>query len=469
MTTFINLWDNIRSIIEDESKRFDRKWIIRKRLIDTKLLVMFIFHLVLSKNTSGYGTILSLLWKDCSEADLPLLASKPVSPSSICEARQKLSENVFINIQDKIIENWEKDYNECFLWNNHRVFTNDGSKINLPPGLKKADYETPGKDAYYPQGLLSCLYRAGCALPYAWNLTSQSDERKSCIDLLKKLQPGDILILDRGYYSFELLSECKSRRIIPLFRLPSHVFKKKREENKSNDYLITVYPTNEIKKKVKDNNLDLDLDPISLRIVNYKVKETEMTLATLLLDEKYTTDSISKLYWARWGEEELYKVSKQIIDVEDFHSKTERGVRQELYAHFVLITLTRIAAIQAEIGLNSLEESDSPFVDNNTSKHNDIGVTEKSEEISNDKLTNNRVENHLPPLSLGIIKINFKASMSLLGDKLKSLVITLKYSFQSVLSEFFDDIKKLKYKFRPLRSFPRVSRKPERKWRLKTR
>jgi hypothetical protein len=155
---------------------------------------------------------------------------------------------------------------------------------SYPRELIEAGYDTPGKDAYYPQGLLSCLYRAGCALPYAWNFTSQSDERKSCIDLLKNLPPEDVLILDRGYYSFELLTECKSHGIIPLFRLASHIFKKKRENSRSNDFAITVYPTGEIKKKAKDNDLNLDLDPTSLRIVNYKVKETEMTLATLLLD-----------------------------------------------------------------------------------------------------------------------------------------------------------------------------------------
>ena len=467
MTTFIDLWDHIRDIIEVESNRFDRKWIIRKRLINTKLLAMFIFQLVLSKNTCGYGTILTLLWKDCSDADLPLLASKPVSPSSICEARQKLSENVFINIQDKIIECWEKDYSECFLWNNHRVFTNDGSKLHLPRELIEDGYETPGKDAYYPQGLLSCLYRAGCALPYAWNFTSHGDERKSCIDLLKKMRAGDILILDRGYYSFELLSECKARGIIPLFRLASHIFKKKRVGNKSDDYIITVYPTGEIKKKIKDKKISLNIDPIKLRIVNYRVKGTEMTLGTLLLDDKYTKDSISKLYWARWGEEELYKVSKQIIEVEDFHSKTERGVKQELYAHFVLITLTRISAIQAEIGLNSLDKLDPSIFDNNISKHEETEPVEKTEDLSKDKAVSSVIENYLPPLSLGIIKINFKAAISLLGENIKTLVMTLKYSFQTILNEFFDDIEKLKYKFRPLRSFPRVSRKPETKWRLK--
>lgn len=35
---------------------------------------------------------------------------------------------------------------------------------------------------------------------------------------------------------------------------------------------------------------------------------------------------------------ELYKVSKRIFIIDDFHGQTERGVKQELFAHFVLIT-----------------------------------------------------------------------------------------------------------------------------------
>ena len=56
----------------------------------------------------------------------------------------------------------------------------------------------------------------------------------------------------------------------------------------------------------------------------------------------YKIDEFQKLYHGRWGIEELYKISKVYIDVEDFHSSTERGVKQELYAHLLLINIARI-------------------------------------------------------------------------------------------------------------------------------
>ena len=55
---------------------------------------------------------------------------------------------------------------------------------------------------------------------------------------------------------------------------------------------------------------------------------------------------------ARWGIEELYKVSKNLLSIEDFHAHTERGVKQELYAHFVLITLTRLFSNHSDMQSN---------------------------------------------------------------------------------------------------------------------
>ena len=37
-----------------------------------------------------------------------------------------------------------------------------------------------------------------------------------------------------------------------------------------------------------------------------------------------------------------------MIGIEDFHGQSERGVKQELFAHFVLITLTRLFSNQGE-------------------------------------------------------------------------------------------------------------------------
>ena len=64
--------------------------------------------------------------------------------------------------------------------------------------------------------------------------------------------------------------------------------------------------------------------------------------------EIFPTSCFAEIYHGRWGIEELYKISKMFIEIEEFHVKTERGVRQELYAHILLINLSRFFEYEAQ-------------------------------------------------------------------------------------------------------------------------
>lgn len=48
-----------------------------------------------------------------------------------------------------------------------------------------------------------------------------------------------------------------------------------------------------------------------------------------LFGEQYLLNEFSAVYHGRWRIEELYKISKEFVDIEDFHGKSARGVRQE--------------------------------------------------------------------------------------------------------------------------------------------
>lgn len=62
------------------------------------------------------------------------------------------------------------------------------------------------------------------------------------------------------------------------------------------------------------------------RLVIYHVGNNADTLGTTLRDRGiHSLGELSKRYHERWGIEELYKVSKALIEVQDFHGKSERG------------------------------------------------------------------------------------------------------------------------------------------------
>ena len=90
------------------------------------------------------------------------------------------------------------------------------------------------------------------------------------------------------------------------------------------------------------------------RLVKYTAGTSTYVLATTLLDRsRYRIADLSDLYHARWGIEELYKISKQMLTVEQFHGQSELLVQQELSAHFSLIAMTRLFTNHSEGGYRS--------------------------------------------------------------------------------------------------------------------
>ena len=122
-----DFWSPLQASIEGICQDFDKVWQTRKRLITTRFLVTFILKLVLSKNSQGYKILLNELWET---AEFSELQQQPVSASSICEARQKMPETIFILINQKLLSIREVSA-PLPLWRNHRVFGVDGSKINV--------------------------------------------------------------------------------------------------------------------------------------------------------------------------------------------------------------------------------------------------------------------------------------------------------------------------------------------------
>ena len=123
-----DFWSPIQGIIKNFCTTFDNKWQTRKRIIDTHLLVLFIFKLVLSKNKQGYKSILNELWEN---QELKTYQNSPLSSSSLGEARQKLPEELFIELNSVILLNQEK-VKPLQMWHGHPIFAADGTKLNLP-------------------------------------------------------------------------------------------------------------------------------------------------------------------------------------------------------------------------------------------------------------------------------------------------------------------------------------------------
>jgi len=431
---FIGLWHKIIAVVIDVASEFDQQWRKRRRTIDTLLLILFIFRLVFSKNKQGYATTIIELWAQCRIMDVPLPQAKPVAASAMANARRKLDEAIFKTLNTRIIRTYEPTLIEG-QWQQHRVFAVDGTKMNLPRPLRADGYRPPSGNAHYPQGLVSCLYRLKEKIPYDFDLAAHGDERKMALSHLQAVRADDVVVYDRGYFSYVLLNAHRQRDIHAVFRLKKNAYQVIDAfiASKETDKVVEIEPSATRQKEIRRQHPDIVFAPLRLRLIKYVVAQTTYILGTTLVDEMlYRTEVFADLYHARWGVEELYKISKVLIDVEDFHGQTERGIKQELFAHFVLITLNRIFATKVEQGF---------------SEQDDLSVQDETEDR----------QRHF--------KVNIKNSLVTLARNLEGLFIRQADLVKATVNNIIDSLSRCRQKQRPNRNHKRQSMKPIKKWR----
>lgn len=180
---------SINKLITDIACDYDNQWIKRKRSIDSKFLISFIFQIILDTN-KGYSISLLRLWEHYSNKDIQTPQQKIFAPSSVCEARQKLSEQIFIDLNKKLISEFNYQKQKVAHQLAHRVFAVDGSRVNLPKELKELGYKTCNKNSYYPQGLMSCIYNIDTQIVYDFCLSKNLNERLCVPNHLSVLQKG---------------------------------------------------------------------------------------------------------------------------------------------------------------------------------------------------------------------------------------------------------------------------------------
>jgi len=438
----IDYWSSVKTVVDKVCQTYDDLWCKRHRVLNSKIILLIILKIVAGDRRQGLSTNLAEFWDVCTDKGINLPQTQSIAASSFCEARQKLSEDIFKDLNSSLLKNWSEQ--RCLpKWLEHRVFAVDGSRVNIPRELTESGFKIYDKDRrHYPQGLLSCLYDVLSKTVYDFDFVSHMNERKCVIEHLKVLEPNDLVIFDRGYFSYLLLHEFVQSRVHAIFRLQEGTVNKQIQtfiKSTKTDEVIEYIPSSPRIYDLKKQGYNLTAKPLKIRLIKHKINaETYLYGTTLLHKESYPICDLAALYHERWGVEEFYKISKHIIDIEQFHSKTERGVCQEIYAHILLINLSRFFEFDAKDDLPPMNPEDK----------------EKCSGVNFYKFFN--------PSSM--FNLNFRNCLTIVGRYLDNLILGSYALINSWTSKVIAMILRVRQKIRPGRYAPRISYKPKKKW-----
>lgn len=295
---FIQLWQRIIGTVTTVANDFDRQWQKRQRVLNTLLIMLFIFRLVFSHNKQGYAITIAELWDQCRTMNIPLPQATPVASSAFCNARAKLDENIFKILHAEILRHYDRPSHDD-RWQAHRIYAVDGSKINLPRQLLNDGYRTPSDNAHYPQGTLSCLYQLKTKIPVDFELVAHADERKLALRHLVSLCENDVVVYDRGYFSYGMLYEHRKLGIHSIFRIKTKASKAVDNfiASSETDKVVQITPSKDVKMALRERYPEANCEPITLRVVKYTVAGTTYILGTTLLDQQtYRIEDLSNVY-----------------------------------------------------------------------------------------------------------------------------------------------------------------------------
>lgn len=289
-------------------------------------------------NRRGYSHLLDAFWDECASHGVPLPTDRPVSASAFCQARAKISTALLRRVLQETASKFEQSFRATSRLHGRRVFAVDGSKMNLQrsPDLD-ARFGRPA-GGHVPQATVSSLVNLASGVPHDVTIGPYGAcERQLLLDHLVALRPKDVLVLDRGYPSHEILRLLLDAGIDFVVRVPAlstftaiDVFR----DSSGDDYRVLVNAAPDPRR---------GHEAIELRAVKLtNPGGDESFFLTTLRRTDFPRAQIEELYRKRWEVEEHYKLEKaSYFDQRQFHARSPLGVQQEILAQAIYVAVAR--------------------------------------------------------------------------------------------------------------------------------
>lgn len=226
----------------------------------------------------------------------------------------------------------------------------DGTQVKLPYTEKlRAYFGTSGQGGRAVTGRCSIKYDVvndtimdACFDPFSVGEREQTLKMLSRRTVWKSAK--ELIIFDRGYYSFELALLLSSREKSEfVMRLPAGRISAA-DKSELGSHVISL--------------ADKDGNSLRLRIVKFKLPTGEIeTLVTNVFTKSWSLDDFKELYFLRWPVETKYDVVKNKIALENFSGLTVNAIYQDVFASLYLTNMIAFAKFDADKQIKSARSS----------------------------------------------------------------------------------------------------------------
>jgi hypothetical protein len=292
-----------------------------------------------------------------------------LSEEAFVQARRRLPISFWTGLLLVLGERFAALHPEQVHWKGFRLLLLDGSQLALPHWKRLAAHfgtSSNGKRSGTPQARMVMLAVAQARLPWRYELVPSKEHEQSVAHrLLAGLTPGDLILMDRGFWNYALFWQIAHQESFFAIRLRRGMPLKTVRKLGPGDRLVSWRPTKKSRHKGLCGREGLPRQ-MTLRVIHYRIPGFRPSaVVTNVLDTKRvsgeewtrlaTRDEQGKileagLYHRRWEIETLFHELKVEQGMEGaLRGRSPETIAYEVAGHVLLYLLTRWLMVEAAV------------------------------------------------------------------------------------------------------------------------
>lgn len=281
---------------------------------------------------------------------------------SFSEARQKLSPEAFVILNDGFVQKFYED-GEFKKYKEYRLLAIDGTYKEVPNNIETREVygyvKNNSKDLKLARALCSKVYDIENKIMLSSIIGKcEGSERKMATKNIEKIQISkdskikDLILFDRGYPSLAFINFLDSNGIKYLMRTCSS-FLTEVNFTATEDEYVEIEITKRRARDLKAKGTPVPYGTvIKSRVLNVELKKGEIEiLITNLSKEELKHEEAKELYFKRWGIETKFDELKNKFEIENFSGEKPQLIEQDYYATILLSNMASIFEQEAQVEL----------------------------------------------------------------------------------------------------------------------